>query len=382
MKYLALSTVLLAACQQMEKLPPLEPEQVKAKGPAEVFALSAPEATTYLTRLAPMLAGRVLNDAELTRIVQEPTTSVRDIVGAWSRAPYFQKVARDMISTKLLVSGERDGIDFDLPGNLAAYLVAHDLPYAGILTADFCVDAGGNKTSCDTGAPFAAGVLATRAYLSSRASRFNLTRSSTMMLAFACSRYPMADDFQPRVDRDLLIKMFQAQSLADQTEDRARSGFGNGEQCYTCHGQFAAHAQVFVRFDEDGHYHAEATGKQDTAPNAELGRSTNGLFASHFSDPTQAASEHSQMLGTPVENLAGSAAVLAAAPAFVGCAARDLAEYALAVDGATPNAEEVLSAIADAARGTASAPTLATIATETFASSRIIRAIVPKEAAP
>ena len=285
MKRLILTITLLSACQEMEKLPPVEQAPTGPRQPAEVFVLTAPQATTYLARLAPMLAGRVLNDEELARIAQDPTTSVRAVVDAWTKDSYFQHAARDMISQKLLVSGERDGIDFDLPGNLAAYIAANNLPYSTILTADYCVDAFGNKGACDTGAPFAAGVLGTRAYLASRAGRFNLTRASTMMLAFACSRYPMDTEMQPRVEREQLIKMFQVESLADQTDDRARSGFGNGEQCYTCHGQFAVHAQVFVRFDESGLWQAAATGQQDTGPDAELGRSLNGLMASHLVDP-------------------------------------------------------------------------------------------------
>ncbi len=32
----------------------------------------------------------------------------------------------------------------------------------------------------------------------------------------------------------------------------AKSGFGNGFACYNCHSQFGAHAQLFVKFDEQG----------------------------------------------------------------------------------------------------------------------------------
>ncbi|MEZ0312437.1 MAG: hypothetical protein ACAI38_11735 [Myxococcota bacterium] len=382
MKRLILGIALLTACQEMEKLPPMEGPVPAPKQPPQVFQLTAPEATTYLTRLAPMLAGRVLNDEETGRIAQEPTTAVRAIVDAWTKAPYFKRAARDLISQKLLVSGESGGIDFDLPGNLAEYIVANNLPYAALLTADYCVDGTGNKRACDTGAPFAAGVLGTRAYLASRAGRFNLTRSSTMMLAFACSRYPMDVEMQPRVEREQLINMFQAESLAEQTEQRATSGFGNGEQCYTCHGQFAAHAQVFVRFDETGAYQANASGLQDTGSGAELGRSVDGLYASHFHDAGQAASERSQMMGTDVANLADAAKVLAQSSQFLACGARNLVEYVLAVDGSTRVDENTLYAIADAARAVAAEPTLATIAVETFSSSRIVRSIVPKEATP
>ncbi len=379
MKRFIVGLTLLTACQEMEKLPPLE-QTPGVQAPPQVFELTASEATAYLTRLAPMLAGRVLNDSELTRIAQEPTASVRAIVDAWTKAPYFKLAARNLIAQKLFVSGEAGGIDFDLPGNLAEYIVANNLPYSTIVTANYCVDDAGAKRTCDTGAPFSAGVLGTRAYLASRAGRFNLTRSSTMMLAFACSRYPMAVELQPRVERAQLINMFQAESLAEQTDERATSGFGNGEQCYTCHGQFAAHAQVFVRFDESGVYETDATGLQDTGTGSELGRSVDGLYASHFRDPVQAKSESSQMMGTQVANLAEAAKVLAQSPEFVACGARNLLEYVLAIDGNTRVDESTLHAVRDAARAVAADPTLATIAVETFSHSRIVRSVVLKEA--
>ncbi|MBC7794502.1 MAG: hypothetical protein H7Z43_12430, partial [Clostridia bacterium] len=263
----------------------------------------------------------------------------------------------------------------------AEHIVAESLPYSTIITAPYCVDAGGNEGECDTGAPYNAGVLGTRAYLMSRAGRFNLTRASTMMLAFACSRYPMATDFEPRVDKTVLIKMFQAESLEEQTEAKATSGFGNGEQCYSCHGQFAPHAQLYVRFDETGKWRVEATGMQDTGPMAELGRAADGLYTSHFSDPLQAQNESSQMLGSQVDNLAGAAKVLAARPEFVACSARNLMEYVLAVDGATQVDDDVLLAIANAARAREPDPTFAAIVIETFTNSRVVRSIVPKEAA-
>ncbi|HSI04806.1 MAG TPA: hypothetical protein VLC93_10030, partial [Myxococcota bacterium] len=106
------------------------------------------------------------------------------------------------------------------------------------------------------------------------------------------------------------------------------------------------------------------------------------LYASHFHDAGQAASERSQMMGTDVANLADAAKVLAQSSQFLACGARNLVEYVLAVDGSTRVDENTLYAIADAARAVAAEPTLATIAVETFSSSRIVRSIVPKEATP
>ena len=53
MKRLILTITLLSACQEMEKLPPVEQAPTGPRQPAEVFVLTAPQATTYLARLAP-----------------------------------------------------------------------------------------------------------------------------------------------------------------------------------------------------------------------------------------------------------------------------------------------------------------------------------------
>ena len=182
--------------------------------------------------------------------------------------------------------------------------------------------------ACDTGAPFGAGVLATRAYLIARASRFNLTRSSALMKNFACQVYPQDDALQPRIDKARLIPMFRAEKPEEQPDERAKSGFGNGFACYGCHGQFSLHAQLFVKFDSVGRYVAEASGLQD--PQGELGRSVNGLMASHLENPTEAALERSNMFGQEVQNLSDAARVMAQEQTFVPCAARRFLDFVLA----------------------------------------------------
>jgi hypothetical protein len=227
------------------------------------------------------------------------------------------------------VSGQKSDVDFDLPGNLVEHVIVSGRPWSEILTSETCYDATLAPKPCDTGAPFGAGVLATRAYLIARASRFNLTRSSALMKNFACQVYPQEVSLQPRIDRARLIPMFQAEKPEEQADDRARSGFGNGFACYTCHGQFSLHAQLYVKFDSVGRYVAEATGAQD--PQGELGRSLNGLMASHLIDPTEAGSERSNMFGQEVANLAEAARVVASQATFVPCAARRFLDFVLAV---------------------------------------------------
>ena len=124
-------------------------------------------------------------------------------------------------------------IDFGLPGNLAAYLVKNDRPWSEIITASDCYDAAGKAIKCDSGAPYGAGVLTTRAILLSRSGRFNLTRASTITRTFACKTYPIdPEELQPRVDKTWLIDMFQANNPEEQTVEEARNGFGNGFGCY------------------------------------------------------------------------------------------------------------------------------------------------------
>lgn len=342
------------------------PQRVAARPPIEPDA-----ARRYLGRLAAILAGRVLAPAELGAIAANGGDAVGPLLAAWVREEGFAGAARLLIQRQLSVSGARDGVDFELPGNLAAYLARRDLAWAMLLTADFCVGTDDRPRACDSGAPYASGVLATRAYLASRASRFNLTRASTMLGAFACVGYPMDLALQPRVERASLLSMFQAESPEEQTDPRAAGGFGNGTGCYTCHGQFAAHAQLFVKFDALGRFRPTATGLQDSA--GELGRSTDGLYVSHFAEPSSAASERSQMFGRPVQNLAEAAAALAASERFVPCAARNLVSFALGAPGVLAVDGDVLGRIAAAA---GQEPSLGRIAVAAFADRDVIDAVL------
>jgi hypothetical protein len=298
---------------------PVEPDE-----PELVY--TADEARIYLETLSPMVVGRLLNEGEDNLIHHFGPDAIVPIIEAWIDEPAFAETARAMMQVKLAASGVKDGVDWELPGNLAAYVARNDQPYHRLITADHCADAAGTPIACDTGAPYTAGVLTTRAYLMANASRFNLRRARRMMFNFACEVYPMNIDLQPPIAKADLIPMFQAESLEEQTVPEAANGFGNGEDCYKCHSQFSAHAQLYVRFAEDGTWRADATGLQAPKPE-ELGRSTDGLFASHFASPIAAPKEVSQMLGVPVSTLVEGARVLADAPGFGACASRNVLEY-------------------------------------------------------
>ncbi|MBK7829013.1 hypothetical protein [Nannocystis sp.] len=293
---------------------------------------TADDAREYLASIAPMVVGRLLSPDEDNLIHHFGADAIVPIVEAWVSEPAFADTARAMLQVKLAASGSKDGVDFELPGNLAAHLARNDRPYGELLTAPYCVDPVGAEIPCDTGAPYAAGVLTTRAYLIANASRFNLRRARRMMFIFTCSTYPMDPAVQPRIAKDTLIPMFRAMTKEEQTVPEAANGFGNGSACYSCHGQFSAHAQLFVRFSQDGLYHPEATGLQD--PDNELGRSINGLYASHFVDPAAAPLEVSQVLNQLVDTLVDAGRVLSESPAFYPCAARNVLEYSFGMSEA------------------------------------------------
>jgi hypothetical protein len=339
---------------------------------APVDPFTSARTQVYMRQLAPWFVSRELESDELAALESGKFAAIRPMLTEWTKEPAFPSAARRLISQRLSVSGERDGIDFDLPGNLAEYVVRENLPLSTLLTADYCVDAKGSKRTCDSGAPFAAGVLATRAYLASRMSRFNLTRASTMMRTFSCRTYPIDDEVEPRLPRERLIPMFQSDAEVDD-DGQAKATFGNGAACYECHGQFGAHAQLFVRFDETGTYRPDATGIQD--PKGELGRSTDRLFASHLKATTEAKTEKSQMLGHVVNDLREAARVLAEDPGFVPCQAKNLLDYALRLPPSAEVDPLVLDEIAQQARSGGEA-TFASLVVETFAHPRVVTSVV------
>jgi hypothetical protein len=344
---------------------------------ADIKSLAPRDAEVYLSKIAPPVVGRVLSPTERTTIATQGGGAIEPIVAAWMKEPGFALQARQFIEQSLSVSGTKGSVNFGLPGNLAMHLVQNSRPWSEILTSTSCYDDAEKPITCDTGAPYTAGVLTTRAYLISRASRFNLTRSSALMKNFACRSYPIEDSLQPRIDRARLIPMFAATNLtqAAAADQRAASGFGNGEGCYTCHGQFSLHAQLYVKFDSSGLWQSTATGIQD--PMGELGRSLNGLMASHLADPEAAKSETSQMFGQPVNNLADAAKVVAASPTFDECAAHRFLDFTLGVSFGTIEYDaHLFPAIADKAREAQKDPTFSQIIQALFANPVVVHSII------
>ena len=363
--------LLACLCSCVGGAPKLSPEQ------------KAAEVRAYLSSIAPILVSRTLSSEEQATIDQaaqggDPWAAVDTVLAGWADDPVLAEAAREMIQTRLSVSGASAEINFELPGNLAAYTVANRLPWSTLVTADYCVGDDLAQIDCDSGAPYSAGILTTRAFLKARASRFNLTRASTMMNTFACQHYPLADAIEPRIPRERLRTMFKADSPEEQEDPQAAGAFGNGFACYSCHGQFAWHAQLFVQFDDQGLFRADATGLQD--PEGELGRAVGGLYASHLETPAEAAVPSSQMLGQPVADLREAGAVLAASPQLAACTTQGVLEYVVGLEQGTEVDPSLIGEIAGGL--TPAEATFADYVIAVFTSRRVIDAVVRSFHAP
>jgi hypothetical protein len=338
--------------------------------------LTADQARYYLARVAPVIAGRSLTYEEYEMVAELGEEAIDPMVRDWVTEPGFAEAIRYLVQEQLHASGEREGVDYELPGNLAAQIAREGLPWSTILTADHCVSAAGDPIECDTGAPYAAGVLATRAYLISNKGRFNLSRAKLMLETFACRVYPMETSVQPRLDKPVLIPMFRAENEEEQTVEEAKGGFGNGVGCYTCHSQFGAHAQLFVKFDENGIWRGEATGQQN--PYDELGRSFDGLYTSHMFDPFAAAEERSKVFGQDVEDLRDAADVITSSELFGQCTVKNLVAHAFDLKaGASEDVSEMLvESVAAAATENTPDPSIADYVIEVFTNEQVIDAVV------
>jgi len=339
-------------------------------------ALSSEDALRYMRTLAPLVVSRGLSAQEVAALEARGGLAIRPMLVDWTEEDGFAEAMGQMMSTKLATSGTRDGVDFDVPGRLVAHIARHGAPAREIITAPYCVDADDQQVPCDTGAPYTAGVLTTRAFMTSNASRFNLHRASILMKLFACRGYPMDRTIQPPLEHDTLIPMFRADTPEEQTVAEAANGFGNGFGCYTCHSQFGAHAQLFVRFDDQGVWREDATGIQD--PAGELGRSTGGLMASHHAEPADAASEHSQIFGVEVDDLTGAASVIADHELFLSCTSRNILEWSLSMTESDAKLlpDAMLTDIAELASDATPNPSLGALSVEALAHPSVISSVL------
>jgi len=353
----------------------LPPTGITPSAKFDCKTISDVGAEAYLRKLAPMIVQRVLTTEERTQIKAQKGCAIEPILTNWTTQDAFVASSRRFLEESLQVSGQFRGVDFDIPGNMAAFLVKNKKPWSNIITSDTCYDKDLNPQACDTGAPYSAGVLTTRAFIGGRTSRFNLSRASAMLLNFACKAYPMEDNLQPRMEKLWLQPLFQANSPAEQTDPRGATLANNGFGCYICHGQFSVHAQFFVKFDGTGIWQAAATGIQD--PMGELGRSVNGTMASHLKDPERAGLEGIQMFGKPAKNLAEAARIMVDSPTFIECSAKRYLDYFLGVpDQAIAYDLNLFPGLGERIRAKTPNPTLQEIVMALFTDPSVVRSVI------
>lgn len=277
------------------------------------------QVVSYMRYVSSKLVHRSLSSAEVARLQAEGKPAIAPIVEQWTREENFAQSVRIYVENLLQVSGTSNGVNFSLPGNLALDIARRNRPYGDLLTANQCVNVSGQVIACDTNAPFAAGVLTTRAYMVKYAGAYNISRAGKMTYKFLCMEYPFPQSEEPPLSQQDLIAQFSTVAGA--------ITFGNGNNCYSCHSQFGHHAQFMVKFDSNGFYQANATGLQN--PNAGDGASVNGLMTSHFINPSRAANERSQMMGRPASNLAEAARAIVDNRRFLPCATKNLMKHYL-----------------------------------------------------
>ncbi len=343
------------------------------------FKPTPQQALDYMRYLGPSLLGRVLTDEEEAKITAGAASAVKPMVETWVAEPGFVEAVKSMMEIRLGSNGTRGKADFNLPGYIVRHVVKNNLPWSNILTSTTCYDATDKAIACDTGAPFTAGVLTTRGFLAGNEGRFNLGRARAMLLTFMCRDYPVEDSLQPYIDKVRLKLMFRASNASEQQVAEVAGGFGNGLQCFSCHGQFSNHAQPFVKFDQSGTWIADATGAQSTT--GQLGESDRSLMASHFDTPAEAALEKAQWFGSDVENLAGGAAVMAKHPKFRECAVQQLLDMGVGLDlGFDTKVKglavmgDFLAEIAKAVTTKSPDPTIQELAVATYSDVRVMAA--------
>jgi hypothetical protein len=333
----------------------------------------------YMRYVGPSLIGRVLSDAEETQLSTDGIKAVKPIVETWVKEDGFVEAVRAMLETRLGTNGKRGTVDYNLAGYIVRHVVKNNLPWSKVLTSDTCYDATDAPIACDTGAPFTAGVLATRGFLAGNEGRFNLGRARAMLLTFMCRDYPVDKVLQPYIDKPRLKLMFRAENSMEQQVAEVAGGFGNGLACFSCHGQFSNHAQPFVKFDKSGSYIPDATGLQSMT--GQLGEADKNLFASHLEDPTQSASEKAQWFGTEVNNLAEGAAAMSKHPGFRECAVQQLLDLGVGLDLGFDTKvkglavmQDFLTEIASSVSNTSPDPTIQELAIASYSDVRVIAA--------
>lgn len=276
-------------------------------------------AVSYMSFLSSKLVNRPLTAQETNLIRSQGQASFGQIITSWTDDPRFFQSAKQYVELLLATNGSNDGVNFDLPGYLGLDIARRKRPYKDLITAQNCVNQNGQNIPCDTGAPFTAGVLTTKAFMKKAQGAYNIARAGKLMTEFLCTTYPLPDALEPKLN--------QADMVPELGTTSGAITFGNGNNCYSCHSQFGHHTQFFVKFDLNGNYVANATGLQSLG--ATDGFSQNNLLVSHLREPARARSESSQILGRPAANLQEASQVIANSNLFLPCAIKHLMRHFL-----------------------------------------------------
>ncbi len=149
------------------------------------------------------------------------------------------------------LEGSMDGINYNEPANLAAYLFKENLDFREILKADYCIKDDLTKGPCSSfggseelAKENAAGVVTTQAFLKKWEGPFNFRRSSHMLQAFACHDYPDDSDsglFPEEISED--VHTFACTDC--------------NPKCYSCHRTMNARSSLFYKFDTTGAFNTD-----------------------------------------------------------------------------------------------------------------------------
>ncbi|MES3038866.1 MAG: hypothetical protein V4736_13235 [Bdellovibrionota bacterium] len=277
------------------------------------------KALSYLSYMSSQIVGRPLNSSEINLLKGQGPAAFDQIITTWTSDAAFTIRVQKYVENLVRANGETAGTNYNLPGWLGKALAANRRPYKELLTSTTCYSQAGQAIPCDTNAPFTAGVLTTKAYLSIYKGAYNISRAGKIIREYLCTDYPLSDAEEPRLEITDMIPQFATTA--------GKITFGNGNNCYMCHSQFGLHAQLFVKFDLNGVYQPGATGVQ--AIGATDGFSANSTLTSHLIDPNRASNEQTRILGQSVSNLAEAARVVTESPRFLPCAAKNMMRYFL-----------------------------------------------------
>ena len=279
---------------------------------------------TYLERLAGTMVSRSLLDSELKSIKEQEWDSVRETISYWTTTKEFEYSIAEYISLLTRTGGsdpDYPEIDFNNPQKLTLNIHKQGGSYDEIISSNTCQS---GSVFCDSSAPSGAGLLTTRAFLKIHGGPYNIARANKLMKYFACSSYPVKYYGMSETGGVTLVDepRLRESELIHPFNQRKMDGFGNGSDCYLCHGQFGKHTQLFVKFDYLGMHRELADGIEN--PKNQSGFSRYGTFTSHLSNPLAASSSRSNFFGTDIENLNEAMKILADNEVFWQCAVKNV----------------------------------------------------------